>query len=790
MKKESTQGGLSVEEKVSLLYGDGNWRIRGIPSLGLEPLTMRDGPLGLRMCNDANDWAKDKTEPTIGYPSPSLLACSFDPELLSEVGKAMGRDCREHGVDALLSPGVNIKRNPLCGRNFEYYSEDPYLAGKLSAAFIKGIQSQGVGACIKHFCCNSQEDYRMVNDSIVDERALHEIYLKPFEIAVKEAKPWLLMTSYNKINGTYASDSEYLLKDLLRGEWHYNGAVISDWGGTADYVKSHNRGLDVEMPCLIDRKEDLLKGLRWGKLDSYEVNQTSDRIKSLLEKAKKGRSISLEYDEGENRRIALEAAMKSMVLLKNDDKALPLKSFKDIAIIGELAKSLRISGGGSSRVNASGEATFLLDDSMASCFAQGYSLDGKANGETLKIEAVDLAAKKKKVILFLGLSETKESEGYDRASLSLPQDQLDLFDAVSQVNENIIVVLNVGAPVELPFADEAKAILLCYLPGQEGGEAIKRIILGEASPSGKLSETWPLHLSDVPSFGFYPGTQTQSLYRESIYVGYRYYASCDKAVRFPFGHGLSYAKFKYGKLSLSEKSIGEGQRVKASIPVSNLSKIGSELVVELYASPLEPNVFKPKRTLIAFQKLFLAPGETKLFDFEVPFDAFAHYDVSSSRFDVEGGKYAIEAASSSSDIESKACLKVVSDAEFASKRTQLPVYYAVPKGGFLQYDSEFERLLGHHVPFSRDPRSKPYTLHSTLGDIAETRIGRILIKKAFGLEGANDEMFKRSILSLPIRNIVMNGYRQKTVLAILDMANGHPIKALMHLIFGVRRRDL
>ncbi len=798
MKKSKVDDlGLTIEEELPLLYGEGNWNFHGVPSLGLPGVSMRDGPLGLRMADVSTALDNNVTLPSTCYPSPSLLACSFDPALMEEVGSSMGRDCRQNKVNILLAPAINIKRNPLCGRNFEYYSEDPYLTGKLASGFIKGLQKEGVGACLKHFACNSQENGRMVNDSIVDERALHEIYLKGFEIAITEARPWTLMTSYNKINGTYASDCDYLLKDLLRNEWHYHGVVMSDWGGTAHFVHSHNYGLDVEMPCQIDRSRDLMHAIRIGKLDRHAVKTTAERVIALSKRAHSYADKPFDYSESAASAVALKAALHSIVLLDNKG-ILPLKKgLAEVAIIGSLAQQLRTSGGGSSCVNALHPASFLdtLKEAEKSNYAAGYTFNPKDDQEALRIEAADLAAKKKAVLLFLGLSEHNESEGFDRETLCLPETQLRLFDSLYSVNQNIIVVLNVGAPVELPFADKCQAILLCYLPGQEGGEALRQIISGEVSPSGKLAETWPVHLSDVPSFGFYPGTEIQSIYRESIYVGYRYYLSCEKKVRFPFGHGLSYGKFKYGKLTLSDKGLEEGKEVKASLEVTNTSLIPSELTVLLFAEPTEGNVFKAKRTLIGFQKQPLGPKETKIYEFAIPYSALAHYDTGTSSFLVEGGKYLLEACSDAETIESKATLKVTSADQFSSKVNSMPIYYNVPKGGFLQYDNDFEDLLGHHVSVAKDPRSRPYTLNSTFGDISSTWIGKILMKKArasFPVD-PNDGfsiMINKSIADTPIRNIVMNGYSQKFALAVVDFANGHMIKGLLHLLFGVQRHDL
>ena len=789
-RNKGESSSLSLEEKLSLLYGDGYWNIRGIPRLGLSSLRMKDGPLGLRNIDDDNKLSKE----SICYPAPCLTACSFDKDLLFRIGAMLGKECKHNQVDMLLSPGVNIKRNPLCGRNFEYFSEDPFLTGKLASSFIKGIQSEGVGSCLKHFACNSQEYYRMVNDSIVDDRALFELYLKPFEIAVKESSPWAVMSSYNKINGEYACEST-LLSSVLKGDWGYKGVVISDWGGTSDYVLSHNKGLDVEMPCFLNRNKELSKAYKKGILKKEVVEDSSNRIISLLQKAKENKNRIDDFSIEEARNLALEAATKSMVLLKNEG-VLPLKSLSSCCLIGELARSLRYQGGGSSKVLSAKPVSFLdalLNYSKKKIpFAAGYNLNKKSDSD-LTLEAIDLAAKYKNVILFLGLPMQEESEGFDRANLQLPENQLRLFDSIYSVNQNIIVVLSCGSPVELPFKVKTKAILLSYLPGEKGGEAIRKVLLGEVSPSGRLAESWPIHLIDVPSFGFYPGTETQSIYRESIYVGYRYYLSAKKDVNFPFGHGLSYAKFKYGKLSLSKKTIDKNEKISATIEVSNISKIDSELSICLYVSPIKGNVFKPLRYLADFSKLSLKGKETKTFSFEISYDCFSFYDKDKKKFLVEGGDYLIQVCTSCIDIKSEAEINVKSNEQFASKLTSIPVYYLPRKEGFLQYDNDFENLLGHTIPWVKDPKSKPYTLNSTLGDIEGTFIGKKMLKIGLktltkGEKDPNYSIMENTLKQTPIRNIVIEkGVKEKTVYLVLYFANGQYLKGILGYLFGYKK---
>ena len=790
-KRKLNKNPLPLEESLPLLYGDGNWLIRGVPSLKLPPLRMRDGPLGIRNVNDDNDWEGD-IKPTICYPAPCLTACSFNKELLFKFGEVLGKEARHNDINLVLAPGVNIKRNPLCGRNFEYYSEDPYLAGKLASSFINGIQSVGIGSSLKHFACNSQETSRMSNDSIVDERALFEIYLKPFEIAIKEASPWMVMCSYNKINGQYASNSSFLLKEVLRDKWNYQGVVISDWGATSDFITSHNDGLDVEMPCLVSRYKDLEKAYKRGALNKDDLNKSTTRIVSLLEKSNNAKKIKDDFDKEEAKKLSLDLALDSMVLLKNEG-VLPLKSLTSTCVIGSFAEYLRFQGGGSSKVKCETPVSFLdvinEDRKKKIPYSKGYSLTID-NESDLEIEAIDLAAKSKNVILFLGLPEYIESEGKDRENMLLPDDQLRLFDSIYSVNQNIIVVLGCGAPVELPFKDKAKAILLSYLPGEMGAVAIKKILLGEVSPSGRLAETWPKHLSEVPSFGFYPGVE-QSLYRESIYVGYRYYLSANRDVNYIFGSGLSYAKFKYGKITLSNKEIKENEEIEVSIDIQNTSKIDSSLSICLYIESPKGNVFKPNKWLADFSKDYFKIGEAKSIKFKLPYSCFCFYDTKSKSFKAETGVYQVQICGAADEVMASSKINLVSNDVFESNLLEMPIYYSPKKDGFLQYDNDFEHLLGRTVPLAKDPKSRPYSLDSTIGDIKKTFIGKKIYKIGVNslLKGGWDkEEAIYSIETLPIRNVIMQkGVKDKMPYFVVNLANGHYIWGLIYYLFNIKK---
>ena len=799
-KKKLSSKTLTNEEKASLLSGNGSWFTFGVERTKLKPVEMHDGPLGLRKVDNNPDFNLKVSEVSVCFPAPCLAACSWDIELERELGRALGKEAHLKKTNVLLAPGANIKRNPLCGRNFEYLSEDPLLSGKMAAAYINGLQDQNVGACLKHFACNSQEYYRMVNDSIVDERALREIYLRPFEIAVKEASPWSVMASYNKINGVYACENKKLLRDILKGEWGYQGVVISDWGAVNDPVASHNNGLDLEMPCMLKkRSKTLLRAVKKGTLSQKALDDCSSRIATLSKKANAPFAEDKNYTMDEGHEVAVRVAEESAVLLKNDG-ILPLKNYNDVCFIGEFARTPRYQGGGSSHVCPHRLVSFLdaikdEDDPDAKRipFAPGYNSDPSLNQEDVEnfVAAVDLASKYQTVVMFLGLPPSAETEGLDRSNIHLPEDQMRLFDEIYEVNQNIVVVLSCGAPVELPFLAKAKAILLMYLPGEGGGEAIDHLLRGKAVPSGKLAETWPKHISDVPSFGFYPGEERMSLYRESIYVGYRYYLSVDRAVNYPFGHGLSYAKLSCRSLTLSKTALGKGESLTASVRVFNASSYSAKKVVELYSEPLEEgNAFKPKRVLIAFKKVEIPAKSSVKVDFDIRFDDFRIYDPSSSSWKVEAGKAAIEVGESCQEIVLVKEIQIVSDDVIQSQRLKMPTYYSPTKDGFLQFDNDFEALYGRPIAMERDPKSKPYNLNSTFSDISRTWIGRqifsIAAKKAH-LNDPGHESDKAFFEQTPLRNVIMSGLGIKYSYLLRDLANGHFVSGIFAFLLGIHQ---
>lgn len=784
-------------EKATLLSGDGSWFTYGIERLGIKPVEMHDGPLGLRKVGNGSDVDMNTGEAAVCFPAPCLVACSWDRDLETKLGQTLGREARLKKTQILLAPGVNIKRNPLCGRNFEYISEDPVLSGKMAAAYINGLQDVNVGACLKHYACNSQEYYRMVNDSIVDERALRELYLRPFEIAVKESSPWAIMASYNKINGVHACENSFLLQDVLKKEWGFAGVVMSDWGAVNDPILSHENGLDLEMPCMLKtRGKQIARAVKKGKLSQKALDDSFSRLVDLSSKANSPFNDKKAYSMDTGHSVAIEVAEQSAVLLKNDN-ALPLKNYHDCCFVGELARTPRYQGGGSSHVTPYKLVSFLdaIEGSdsfkgMDIPFANGYDLDSIWTDGDVEafVSAVDLASKYKNVVLFMGLPPQKETEGIDRADIHLPEEQIRLFDEIYEVNQNIIVVLCCGAPVELPFKDKAKAILLMYLPGEGGGEAIDHLLLGKACPSGKLAETWPRHISDVPSFGFYPGEERTSLYRESLYVGYRYYLTVGKEVNYPFGHGLTYAKTAIKKIALSKERLCKGEIAKAEVTVSNASSYPAKKVVQLYYETKgERNSFNPKRVLLDFKKEEIPPKSTITLQFSINFDDFKIFDIPSSSWKVEAGEVLIEAAESCEDIVSSASLFLDSNDIVASSRLKMPTYYAPTSDGFLQFDNDFEALYGRHLRMERDPKSRPYNLNSTFSDISRTWAGKkvyAFAEKKLHFSESGNEMIKIAFEQTPLRNVIFQGMPTKYACAIRDCANGHYISALVDVLFN------
>ena len=763
MKHQDIIEKMTLEEKASLCSGKDYWHLVGIERLELPEIMVSDGPHGLRKHNDK----KEKTDimgsvPAICFPTASATACSWDEELLFEMGQALGDECLTENVSVLLGPGMNIKRSPLCGRNFEYFSEDPYLAGKMAAAFIKGVQSKGIGTSLKHFAANNQETRRMTIDTIADERTLREIYLAGFEIAVREGKPWTVMNAYNRLNGKYCAENDWLLNDVLRKDWGYDGVVVTDWGAENEIVDGIKAGQNLEMPGsngLAPAK--LVKAVKTGELDEAVLDERVDQIVDVILKAKEtlGR---YQYNGLEHHAIARRIAENAMVLLKNENGILPLKKDARVAVIGEFAKAPRYQGAGSSQINPRMvDSVFdtLLEKGLPFVYAQGYDKTKDVTDLTLLKEAVEIAKQTEIVVVFAGLTEVYESEGFDRDHLSIPQSHIDLINAVARVNPNVVIVLQGGAPVEMPWEGCAKAILNGYLGGQASGSATVALLYGDVNPSGKLAETYPYALEDNSSFFNFPGSRKSVEYRESLYVGYRYYDSAKKDVRYPFGYGLSYTTFAYTDLKLGKKAAKDTDTISVSFKVKNTGAVAGAEIAQLYVRDVHSTAFRPDKELKGFKKVFLAPGEETTVTLELSKRAFAYYNVNIGDWHVESGDFNILVGASSRDIRLEATLRVTSTAgnvEIPDLRKTAPCYYAADVAHVS--DADFEALLGRPIPYKDGGYDEVITINNALEDANGTPAGRkinalllSLFKTISKGNAAQEKMMTSMALQIPIR---------------------------------------
>ena len=706
---------LTLEEKCALLSGATQFGSRPIPRLGIPSILFSDGPNGIRkQAGSADHLGLNPSEPATCFPTAVTMACSWDPELLEAVGEALGAEAAAHGVGVLLGPGLNLKRNPLCGRNFEYFSEDPYLSGKLAAAYVRGVEKSGISACPKHFAVNSQETRRMVSDSILDERTMRELYLTGFEIAIKEGKPGFLMSSYNLINGIYANENDHLLQRILRQEWGFDGAVVTDWGGSNDHALGVCAGSNIQMPAPGgDAVRQLLAAIRSGTLTEKDVDCRLEELLSQIFRCTKAvEKAPKQIDESAYHALARHVATQSMVLLKNENNILPLKQGSTIAIIGDFAKTSRYQGAGSSAVNATRVDDFLscAEETLnVMGFAQGFRRDGEAD-ELLKAQAVDLAIQADTALVFMGLDEIKESEGRDRDDMKLSSNQIDLLHAVAAVNPNVVVVLICGSPVEMPWMEDCKGLLYAALGGQAGAGVIVDLLIGKQNPSGKLAETWPVRYEDVPSSANFAGLGRTVEYREGLYVGYRYFETTGKPVAFPFGYGLSYTDFEYSGLEVSESTV--------SLTVRNTgTRAGSE-IVQLYVDrPKTSTIVGPLRQLKGFCKVELAPGEVKTVAIPLDDKTFRFWDIHSDSWAVEGGIYSIHVGASVQDIRLTGTLEVQGTGNVVDLRPLLPSYAS---GEVCRVsDEEFSALLGRAIPGNR----KKFAIdrNITLGELNHTR---------------------------------------------------------------------
>ncbi len=769
---------MTLEDKAALCDGADFWHLKGMEKYGIPSIMVCDGPHGLRK-KDYNKTGSSLScsVPSICFPTAVTTACSWDPDLLHEMGVALGKKCLKEEVGVLLGPGVNMKRSPLCGRNFEYFSEDPVLAGELAAGLIEGVQSMGVGTSIKHFCANSQETRRMTCDSVVDERALREIYLTAFEIAVKKAKPWTVMNSYNKINGAHGSENKHTQIEILRDEWGFDGVVVSDWGAVNNRVLGLKNGNDLEMPSSAGSgAKKIVEAVKSGELDEAVVNERALNVLNLIKKAADGAKPGYEYNDADDQPLARKIAGQSMVLLKNDG-ILPLKKEGKIAVIGDFAKFPRHQGAGSSQINptkmdnAYDELKELGYDVE---FVQGYERSAKkaAKNAAHIAAAAALAAKCDAAIVFIGLTDDYESEGFDRTHMTLPEAHNKLVEEIVRVNKNVIVVLAGGSPVELPWNDSVRAVLNSYLGGQAGAGAVADIISGKVNPSGKLAETYPVYYSDTPAVNNFPGNPATVEYRESVYIGYRYYEKANKAVRYPFGFGLSYTTFEYSDIKLDKSEMADTDTLKVSFKVKNTGSVAGAEIAQVYVSDKVSTVYRPVKELKGFKKVWLEPGEEKEVTVELCRRAFAFYNVKINDWCVESGEFDILVGSSSADIRLSACVKVnAPEVEMPDYSKTAPDYYT----GDLQNvpAAQFEAVLGRPLPPTVKRKDIPIDVTDNFENAAHTKNGAKLYNT---LKKLVPEGFAQAIaLQTPFRDFIsMSGgvFSEDMAAGLLKILNG------------------
>lgn len=793
MKHRAIIEKMTLEEKTAVLSGKNTWETRAVKRLEIPSIALSDGPHGIRKQAGAGDHlGLNASLPATCFPTAATIANSWDEGLGEALGQALGEEAAAQGVDILLGPGLNIKRSPLCGRNFEYFSEDPYLAGKMAASYVRGIQSRGVHACPKHFAVNSQELRRMAMNAVVDERTLREIYLTGFEIAVKEGGARSIMTSYNQVNGTYANENKHLLQDILRGEWGFGGLVVTDWGGSNSHTAGVAAGSDLEMPSPgLDSARELAAAVLEGRLAEDDLDSCVDRLLKTVLTVKGEKKTPRTFDQETHHLLARRAAAESAVLLKNQEKLLPLKAGTKVAVIGDFAVEPRYQGAGSSMVNPIQVETMerVIGDSQLSVvgIGRGYERNGDPD-DILKKEAVDLAEKAEVVIYCLGLNELGEAEGLDRSHMRIPQNQIDLLETLAKVNENIVGVISAGASIEMPWERNCRAILHGYLSGQAGASAMVDILTGEVNPSGRLSETYPIKYEDTPSFRNFPSTERNAEYREGIYVGYRYYDTSMVRVQYPFGFGLSYTEFSYSDLQVDEDGV--------TFTVANDGDCGGAEVTQLYIGLPEAAIFRPYKELKGFKKVFLKAGERK--KVRIPFDdkTFRYWNCRTNKWETEGGNYLIMVGACVADIRLSGRLeRKGTTGELPYDREQLPSYYS----GLIQQvgEREFETLLGHPVPDGKwngelginDAICQMYYAKSRLARLAYRCLTK---RKKKSEDKGKPDLNILFIYNMPFRGIAkMTGgmVSMEMVNGIVDMVNGHFFTGLKVVIAGYIRNS-
>lgn len=720
MKYKEIINKMTLEEKASLCVGKDYWHSQNIERLDVPDITMSDGPHGLRVQKkEADNLGINESEISTCFPASSTVANTWNKEMARTLGKALGEEANYEDVDIVLGPAVNIKRSPLCGRNFEYFSEDPYLTGIMGTEYVKGLQENGVGACVKHFAVNNQENRRRTINAVVDERTLREIYLKAFEMIVKQSNPISIMSAYNKLNGRYCTENNELL-NILKKEWQFNGIVITDWGAENDRVEGLLAGNELEMPGgRGNGVNEIIQAVKEDRVSEEYLNEIVDRILDVSFKVKKRNKIE-QYDREKHHKIALNIAEEAIVLLKNEENILPLKKQK-IALIGDMAKKPRYQGAGSSTINPyklENAYDCLKQENIQFDYAKGYERIETFEDEKYREEAVEIAKKNDIVVIFAGLTENYESEGMDRTTLELPKNQNKLIEEISKVNKNIIVVLSNGSPITMPWKDKVKAIITGYLGGEAGAKAMVNCLLGKVNPSGKLTETYPNKLEDTPCFKNYPGTEASVEYQESIYVGYRYYDKNNIDVLYPFGYGLSYTEFKYSDLKLNKTE----QNIEVTFKIKNVGSIEGKEIVQLYISEQSPVIFKANKELKGFEKVNLKPNEEKEITIILEKDEFTYYNVETKKWAIEEGKYNILIGKSSKDIVLQQEIFIKSQDKNITEE-----YGKHYQNGNIQDVTleEFEELLGRKIP-DRYIKKENITEENTLEQLKDTKIGKVI----------------------------------------------------------------
>ncbi|MDZ5781969.1 beta-glucosidase family protein [Marinococcus luteus] len=777
LKNQEIIDQMTLEEKASLMSGKNFWNTQDIERLNIPSIMLTDGPHGLRkQGGKADHLGLNKSIPSTCFPTAATLANSWDESLLHDVGYYIGSEAVDENVSVLLGPGLNIKRNPLGGRNFEYFSEDPFLSGKLAASMTRGIQSNGISACPKHFAVNSQEHLRMTIDEIVDERALHEIYLEGFRLAVEEGEPKTLMSAYNKVNGEYANEHLYLMQEVLYHQWNYEGVVVTDWGGNNDRIKGLLAGNQLEMPStggITD--QEIVHAIKSNELEEDVLDQSVDRLLTLIFDTRSA-DTKKAVETKHHHEAAVEAAKRSMVLLKNEQDILPLQSGQTIAIIGDFADVPRYQGAGSSlvqptRLPSPWEA--LQKTSLTlSGYAKGFKRFGGSSTK-LKQEAAALAKESDIVLLFLGLDEGSEAEGIDRSDMKLGNNQLELVEELTNIHDNVIVILSGGSIVEMPFASKVQGIIHAYLGGQGMGEALSDILEGGYNPGGKLAETYPVHYSDVPSAPYYPGREATAEHRESIYIGYRYFDTKDIPVLFPFGYGLSYTSFEYSQMHVSSTHI--------SLTIKNTGSRAGEEVAQLYVEPLDSHIFRARKELKGFVKVHLEPEEAK--EVTIPFteNQAAYYNPAMQAWSLESGRYTLNIGSSIQDIRLSHTITIEGDDHAPPyNKEKLPSYCKADVHHIR--DEEFHALLGHTPPASKWNRKKNLDHNDTLAQMKYKKgLGQMIyllivsIKKGLMAANkplqANNTMFIMNMTFRQIPRFTSGKVSKKTVSRVLKIIN-------------------